>query len=167
MNKENCALKLDDEITLYYDAWSKKHQNILLMNKEMCIKVGWWNNSIKKFGLAIDVENYLLTPLGVRAEVDAPCRGPVAMRSQLLWDLWWTQWYRDRFSTVYFGPLPPTPAPVSVPYPYYSLPSTPFHLIMSSAFIYIMLVSVATACTVSPYHHKRHPKRPAKMAQLV
>ena len=26
MNKENCALKLVDEITLYYDAWSKKHQ---------------------------------------------------------------------------------------------------------------------------------------------
>ena len=27
MNKENCALKLVDEIILYYDAWSKKHQN--------------------------------------------------------------------------------------------------------------------------------------------
>ena len=26
MNKENCALKLDDEIILYYDARSKKHQ---------------------------------------------------------------------------------------------------------------------------------------------
>ena len=26
MNKENCALKLVDEITLYYDARSKKHQ---------------------------------------------------------------------------------------------------------------------------------------------
>ena len=26
MNKENCALKLVDEIILYYDAWSKKHQ---------------------------------------------------------------------------------------------------------------------------------------------
>ena len=26
MNKENCALKLADEITLYYDARSKKHQ---------------------------------------------------------------------------------------------------------------------------------------------
>ena len=24
MNKENCALKLVDEIILYYDAWSKK-----------------------------------------------------------------------------------------------------------------------------------------------
>jgi len=26
MNKENCALKLVDEIILYYDAPSKKHQ---------------------------------------------------------------------------------------------------------------------------------------------
>jgi len=26
MSKENCALKLVDEIILYYDAWSKKHQ---------------------------------------------------------------------------------------------------------------------------------------------
>ena len=28
MNKENCALKLVDEIILYYDARSKKHQII-------------------------------------------------------------------------------------------------------------------------------------------
>ena len=28
MNKENCALKLVDEIILYYDARSKKHQMI-------------------------------------------------------------------------------------------------------------------------------------------
>ena len=28
MNKENCALKLVDEIILYYDARSKKHQNV-------------------------------------------------------------------------------------------------------------------------------------------
>ena len=27
MNKENCALKLVDEIILYYDAPSKKHQS--------------------------------------------------------------------------------------------------------------------------------------------
>ena len=27
MNKENCALKLVDEIILYYDGRSKKHQN--------------------------------------------------------------------------------------------------------------------------------------------
>ena len=27
MNKENCALKLVDEIILYYDARSKKHQS--------------------------------------------------------------------------------------------------------------------------------------------
>ena len=30
MNKENCALKLVDEIILYYDARSKKHQNSML-----------------------------------------------------------------------------------------------------------------------------------------
>ena len=30
MNKKNCALKLVDEIILYYDARSKKHQNIIL-----------------------------------------------------------------------------------------------------------------------------------------
>ena len=28
MNKENCALKLVDEMILYYDARSKKHQII-------------------------------------------------------------------------------------------------------------------------------------------
>jgi len=28
MNKENCALKLVDEITLYYDARSKNHQTL-------------------------------------------------------------------------------------------------------------------------------------------
>jgi len=29
MNKENCALKLVDEIILYYDARSKKHQKTI------------------------------------------------------------------------------------------------------------------------------------------
>ena len=32
MNKENCALKLVDEIILYYDAQSKKHQNHIYQN---------------------------------------------------------------------------------------------------------------------------------------
>ena len=31
MNKENCALKLADEIILYYDALSKKHQSPIYM----------------------------------------------------------------------------------------------------------------------------------------
>ena len=31
MNKENCALKLVDEIILYYDARSKKHQKMKLI----------------------------------------------------------------------------------------------------------------------------------------
>ena len=30
MNKENCALKLVDEIILYYDARSKKHQGTVI-----------------------------------------------------------------------------------------------------------------------------------------
>jgi len=30
MNKENCAFKLVDEIILYYDARSKKHQITLM-----------------------------------------------------------------------------------------------------------------------------------------
>ena len=32
MNKENCALKLVDEIIVYYDARSKKHQ----ISKNVC-----------------------------------------------------------------------------------------------------------------------------------
>ena len=36
MNKENCALKLVDEIILYYDARSKKHQII------KCLGVFYW-----------------------------------------------------------------------------------------------------------------------------
>ena len=37
MNKENCALKLVDEIILYYDARSKKHQ----MTTGLLLKVNW------------------------------------------------------------------------------------------------------------------------------
>ena len=33
MNKENCALKLVDEIILYYDARSKKHQRHYIVKK--------------------------------------------------------------------------------------------------------------------------------------
>ena len=42
MNKENCALKLVDEIILYYDAWSKKHQrvSVVIVNE---IK---WDNKV-------------------------------------------------------------------------------------------------------------------------
>ena len=32
MNKETCALKLDDEIILYYDARSKEHQTPRLVD---------------------------------------------------------------------------------------------------------------------------------------
>jgi len=40
MNKENCALKLVDEIILYYDARSKKHQTMYMYLKAMhiCVK---------------------------------------------------------------------------------------------------------------------------------
>ena len=35
MNKENCALKLVDEIILYYDARSKKHQDSISVVSKM------------------------------------------------------------------------------------------------------------------------------------
>ena len=37
MNKENCALKLVDEIILYYDARSKKHQNTKMRTDHILI----------------------------------------------------------------------------------------------------------------------------------
>ena len=43
MNKENCALKLVNEIILYYDARSKKHQ----LNKVYLLV---YNINIKKVG---------------------------------------------------------------------------------------------------------------------
>ena len=40
MNKENCVLKLVDEIILYYDARSKKHQNaVYMMVKLRLVKI--------------------------------------------------------------------------------------------------------------------------------
>ena len=49
MNKENCALKLVDEIILYYDARSKKHQIAELdvcyyshMNYILMYQKGWY-----------------------------------------------------------------------------------------------------------------------------
>ena len=36
MNKENCALKLVDEIILYYDAWSTKHQTKICYYHGQC-----------------------------------------------------------------------------------------------------------------------------------
>ena len=36
MNKENCALKLVDEIILYYDARSKKHQISFVISSTSC-----------------------------------------------------------------------------------------------------------------------------------
>ena len=39
MNKENCALKLVDEIILYYDARSKKHQKTKLCLTELITKL--------------------------------------------------------------------------------------------------------------------------------
>ena len=38
MNKENCALKLVDEIILYYDARSKKHQIYAHKDFTLCLK---------------------------------------------------------------------------------------------------------------------------------
>ena len=43
MNEENCALKLVDEIILYYDARSKKHQMYrycwAAVNVRLCIRL--------------------------------------------------------------------------------------------------------------------------------
>ena len=39
MNKENCALKLVDEIILYNDARSKKHQNAENVNVKLYRKM--------------------------------------------------------------------------------------------------------------------------------
>ena len=41
MNKENCALKLVDEIILYYDARSKKHQNHSALLYTELVSVYW------------------------------------------------------------------------------------------------------------------------------
>ena len=49
MNKENCALKLVDEIILYYDARSKKYQTtnmILLCSLLMTWSMLWWHASL-------------------------------------------------------------------------------------------------------------------------
>ena len=41
MNKENCALKLVDEIILYYDVRSKKHQIIVFYKRgRECLQRG-------------------------------------------------------------------------------------------------------------------------------
>jgi len=52
MNKENCALKLVDEIILYYDARSKKHQMTLLVGLRHivlhCLKYCELNVNIKQ-----------------------------------------------------------------------------------------------------------------------
>ena len=55
MNKENCALKLVDEIILYYDARSKKHQIIWVIKSRMrwagaCNMQGTDERCIQEFG---------------------------------------------------------------------------------------------------------------------
>ena len=40
MNKENCALKLVDEIILHYDAQSIKHQTIYEASPNLCLGLG-------------------------------------------------------------------------------------------------------------------------------
>ena len=64
MNKENCALKLVDEIILYYDAQSKKHQNayklitkawfIFIKNIENQMEQRWLENS-RRYSLSSSV----------------------------------------------------------------------------------------------------------------
>ena len=59
MNKENCALKLVDEITLYYDARSKKHKkkkSILgLFQASVAGDLWFWGGILRSVGW------YLLT----------------------------------------------------------------------------------------------------------
>ena len=52
MNKENCALKLVDEIILYYDAQSKKHQ--------------------KRYGVFVDIYDFLKSFVNVETELQTP-----------------------------------------------------------------------------------------------
>ena len=56
MNKENCALKLVDEIILYYDARSKKHQiSVVIRGPDayMTIKlIGFLGYQLRHFGLS-------------------------------------------------------------------------------------------------------------------
>ena len=46
MNKENCALKLVDEIILYYDARSKKHK--------ITLKYNWDRAYVNEFPVAVE-----------------------------------------------------------------------------------------------------------------
>ena len=73
MNKENCALKLVDEIILYYDARSKEHQNILYMFRtNNCSSSGGYfcTCSIHYFTMHVwDVQ------LLIRCDWNETCRG--------------------------------------------------------------------------------------------
>ena len=51
MNKENCALKLVDEIILYYDARSKKHQITLYLAEVQAHRVAVELHSFSVSGL--------------------------------------------------------------------------------------------------------------------
>ena len=52
MNKENCALKLVDEIILYYDAPSKKHQILIVVNF-LHVSLAFYSNHQGVFSLDI------------------------------------------------------------------------------------------------------------------
>ena len=56
MNKENCALNLVDELILYYDVRSKKHQNA-----EICIgNTLLFSDKMKQFLTILDISFHLL-----------------------------------------------------------------------------------------------------------
>ena len=62
MNKENCALKLVDEIILYYDARSKKHQiittnrHVFTVHKIYTRQLYRWSNTIRKILIQLTVQ---------------------------------------------------------------------------------------------------------------
>ena len=58
MNEENCALKLVDEIILYYDARSKKHQNMFVCRRmtigfHITSTGGWVALSLRQYKFGI------------------------------------------------------------------------------------------------------------------
>ena len=64
MNKENCALKLVDEIILYYDARSKKHQIVHVYHYHLWFVVYSANIKVCKFKVcnkSADCKNFLIT----------------------------------------------------------------------------------------------------------
>ena len=61
MNKENCALKLVDEIILYYDARSRKHQIVEVEAAECLVHVMSTSRAVQRNTRRVQVPNYNLS----------------------------------------------------------------------------------------------------------